>query len=125
MKIAIEAGCDNHDPASLPEGLPLHDNHCISLSSDIMIDEGVVPLDTIITCDQTGDECIGLIRLQSWIWRRAIADLSSSDLTIIRARTVLDDCLRDSPDTLAMYDCRVECFAEIWVDLTLQTEKEN
>ncbi|KAG1647726.1 hypothetical protein GQR58_030378 [Nymphon striatum] len=41
-QIAVDAGCDATNVLDLPEDEPLPADHCISIASDIMIDEGVM-----------------------------------------------------------------------------------
>jgi hypothetical protein len=124
-RIAAQAGCDRSSLAALEAGDPLVPDHCITVITDILRDEGVVPFIQEITCAGPATDCHDLARIHEVLWLRTISTLSESDLTRVRTQTVFDTCKADGLGTLAFYDCGTNRYATIWADLAQQIEQEN
>lgn len=124
-RIAVDTGCDATDIATWPQNAPLLNNHCVAVASDIMIDEGVVPVFAEITCGLLGDECRDLHRIHATLWLDAVLAMSDSDLTQLRLTIAGDDCTASDIDFTILVECDVDRLAEIWANLAQQTEQEN
>ncbi len=132
-RIAVDAGCDQIDVLSLPEGAPLPDNHCITVASDIMIDEGVVPLDTSIGCGIHWIECGELAQIHAAFWRDKVlaAAPENNGLTQVRLETLKAECRDTAEQTggwgvdLTALECEALGAAQIWADLAQQAQQDQ
>lgn len=140
MRIATEVDCDA-TPMSDATALPLSPDHCISIAADILFDEGVVPLDSALSC-AFGTECKDLARINATFWADAVTALAGDDPTIpdLQARNAIfcharpDDIGADvdmeidlralhgsepdpMTDTTASLVCMAKRSAAIWADL--------
>lgn len=124
-RIAEDAACEAKPTDQLPALTPLPNDHCITMISDILRDEGVVPFDTDITCTGPQAECVALQEVHSLLWIDAITALSDSDLTKMRLETSFLTCYgtRSSRDTVG--DCYLAALADIWADLAQATAGDN
>lgn len=123
-RIAAGAACDNRNVAEFARLTPLPDDHCITMISDILRDEGVVPFKMQTTCDLINLDCADLIYIQRVLWVQEIETLSDSPLTRLRLDEAWDACLDEHGDTDDLHTCHLGALADIWSDLA-QTEQEN
>ncbi len=124
-RIAFDTGCDASDIKLFPASATLPQDHCVTVTSDILSDEGVVPLQTNVACRPQKSECIAINRLNANLWRSAIRTLSDSDTTTDRVSAVSAACRRDNPAAMDLYTCQVNEFAAIWADLSQHQRLEN
>lgn len=132
VQIATDVGCDSTDVSQLPDSDPLPPNHCISVASDIMIDEGVVPLVTDIACGVQWIECGELAQINAAFWVDQVDLAAPADATIndLQIRNIAD-CDATARDTggwatdLDALTCLADRSAALWADITLQNEKDN
>lgn len=129
VRIAADVGCEASDPRA-GNAAPLGTDHCITIASDIMIDEGVVPLDTSIGCEGEATDCRELAMLHASLWMEAADALAEGDPTIadLQARN-FNDCFDAATATgvtaeLTTMGCIAERSAALWADL-IQTEQDN
>ncbi len=130
-RIAVDAGCDNTDASELAEGAPIPADHCITIASDIMIDEGIVPLDTDISCGISWIECGELAQLNAAFWVDQVDLLAPADPVVsdLQMRN-FSDCNVQAGEIggwasdLDALECLATRSAALWADLT-QTEQEN
>lgn len=127
MRIAVDVGC-------IMSGLPDTDgqlpaDHCAVIASDIMIDEGVVPLSTGISC---GLECGDLARINANLWVARVNDSAPDDPVVadLLVRN-FNDCNApiggadlSGPDLDALR-CLADRAALLWADIALQNEQDN
>lgn len=131
VRIATDVGCDQTDLAQLATLSPLPENHCITVASDIMIDEGIVPLINEISCGVIWIECGDLADIHTSFWADQVAALAPDDATIrdLQARN-RDECMAIAAaeggwavDLVAL-ECMAERSAALWADLA-QTKEGN
>lgn len=132
-QIAVSAGCDDTDLTLLPEGAPIPPDHCAAITSDIMFDEGVVPLMTEITCNADWIECGELAKIHADLWSRAALSAAGNDTDLVEDLQSRNeaDCSADARSTdskateLARLQCQAIRSASLWADLARQTEQDN
>lgn len=125
VQIAVGVGCNGSDIASSDPKLRLDPEHCVSIAADIMIDEGVVPLSTQITCiDGNRLECDDLAAFHTQYWEDEILAMTGQDPLILDLldRSALDCAQSVAGDTLnSLYHAGLTCvsdrYAAIWADL--------
>lgn len=130
-QIAVDAGCDATNVLDLPEDEPLPADHCITIVSDIMVDEGVVPLNTSISCGIHWIECGELTQLNTAFWVDQVDLLAPADpvVTDLQARN-FNECQVETNEIggwatdMNALECLAERSALLWVDLA-QTEQDN
>ena len=129
MRIAVDVACDATDVLLLGDD-PIPPNHCISVASDIMIDEGVVPLFTEISCGIDWIECGDLANINAAFWVDQV-DLAAPDDPVIsdlQARNV-NECTARASETggwgndLTALDCLAQRSAALWADLSSSSEE--
>lgn len=125
VQIAVDTGCDSTDLAALARDTPLSRDHCVTIASEIMIDEGVVPVFSDVICSAGDDTCTTLSAIHLDLWSDAIAALSSSDLTEIRKTDAANTCRDRYLDAWGPLDCAASRFAEIWADLAQQEQEQE
>lgn len=131
VRIAADVGCETTDITQLATLTPLPQNHCITVASDIMIDEGVVPLVNEIACGLDRTECSELAQIHAAFWVDQVDILAPGDATIndLQMRNAAE-CQAVSVTTggwasdLAALDCLAEKSAALWADL-VQTTGQN
>lgn len=127
-RIAVDVGCDATDVRALSEDAPIPSNHCISVTSDIMIDEGVVPLFTEMSC---GIECDEIAQINATFWVDQVDLVAPDDavVTDLQMRNIAD-CGGGTANTgtwaedRAALDCVADRAAALWADLVPQTEQD-
>lgn len=123
VRIAVDVACDATDVLQLDEG-PIPQDHCISIASDIMIDEGVVPLFTDIGCGIDWIECGDLANIHAAFWvdqvdLAAPADPVINDLQVRNA----NECGAQAAvnggwaTDLNALECLAARSAALWADL--------
>ena len=133
-RIAVDAGCDAMDVTRLDQWATFSPDHCITVISDIMIDEGVVPIDTNIACRTERSECGALAGLNLTFWVQAVIMAAKGDALIadIQARNFTDCNMRaqDTTPQRRAFDvqsmgCAANRSAALWADLTQQNIQDN
>jgi len=129
VRIATDVGCDATPIANLPD-LPVDGDHCISIASDIMFDEGVIPLDTTLACTR-GTDCIDIARLNAAFWAEQIItddptlkDLharNAADCGVTRTAQA-DQSAPLTSTTEAAFTCYAERSAALWADVQTQDD---
>ena len=121
-RIATDSACDATPAATFPAFAPLPPDHCITMISDILRDEGVVPLDAppleAANCGLDPVTCQDLRAIQGTYWYQSVIELADSDLTRMRSDTAWDTCLSQAPTDEAVETCHMAALATIWADLT-------
>lgn len=123
-QIAADVGCETTDITTLKQDQPLSPDHCVSITADILSDEGALPLDTSLDCSARTDACLELASIQRKLWEDALQALENGPL--------YDPTIRDLQERL-QHDCRatvpqdapasdiMDCIStgtgEIWRDL--------
>lgn len=132
VRIAIDSGCENSDVSSTGNWDKFDDNHCVTVASDIMIDEGVVPLDTDISCRNDLDDCGFIAFLNVGFWIDLILPIADDDPVVLDLhRRNITECMVDKFTPISeLYsrwavDCVSERHAALWVDITLNSEQDN
>lgn len=134
MRIAVDSGCDATDVLRLPEGEVIPPNHCITVASDIMIDEGIVPLYTQISCGVIWIECGDLANIHATFWAQQVQAATpdnSANLTQMRQETARLECNAEGragggwSTTLVTQECLTQRNAALWADLAQQTEQDQ
>jgi hypothetical protein len=131
-QIAVDVGCDATDLRTLPEDEPLPANHCITIASDIMIDEGVVPLDSDLACGPFQAECFEFTELHMllWAWEAGMTTsdgIRTSDFMI----ALIETCTEDFIDVERLtgrplsYNCFADGAARHWADLAQQNQQDQ
>ena len=131
-RIAVDTGCVATDVLALPEGEPIPPDHCITVASDIMIDEGVVPLSTEISCGIHWIECGEIAQLNAAFWADQVDLAAPDDLTVsdLQARN-FNACGAEAAEVggwateLNAMECLAARSAELWADLADTTGQEN
>jgi len=125
MQIAVGIGCDATELSTFDPELPLDPDHCVSVASDIMIDEGVVPLVTEVRCTDETIECDDLAAIHVQLWEDEILNIIGEDPLIPDLMDLASqDCTsRAEGDTDAAANrnglaCIADEFASIWADLS-------
>jgi hypothetical protein len=134
-RIADGVGCDRSGLAALESGAPLTPEHCISIISDILRDEGVVPFIQETSChalDRGVSDCADLILLHTQMWEDAVLDLAPNDPLIVDllgriAQACADDITGET--SLDPYLSGANCVSDnsslLWADLAIQNEQDN
>ncbi|MCF2905143.1 hypothetical protein L0666_09095 [Octadecabacter sp. CECT 8868] len=130
--IAIDVGCDATAIATLPEDEPFPPNHCVTVASDIMIDEGVVPLRLDIYCGINWIECGELALINDAFWKDQVEQAAPDDPLIreLQLRNIAE-CEMQSRDVggwaidLNALECTSARSASLWADLAQGMEQEN
>jgi len=124
--IADDMGCDGTPVAGLARDEPFPPDHCVSITADIMGDEGVVPLENEVTCAEDGVECQELAMLHALLWMDAVDAISDSDATIddLQARNV-NLCLAETTAIgpaaeIEAMTCIADRASALWADLAEQ-----
>ena len=131
IQIAVDVGCDATEFALFSEFDPLPAEHCIAFASDILADEGAVPLDTHIACATINDECNKLAFVQYQLWNQALLDLENGprhDPTIrdligrqTRACGADPETATDKAQLTGEFaNCMSDGIAQLWRDLVLE-----
>jgi len=122
-RIATDMGCDPTPIVTLPRDLPLSITHCVSMTADILFDEGVVPLNTEIDCQLDATECLDLATIHATLWTEKVDLVADADPTIndLQARNA-NDCLAqmttgDVDGDLSALTCIANRAASLWGDL--------
>ncbi len=132
-QIAVDAGCDATNVLDLPEGEQLPADHCISIASDIMIDEGVVPLNTDISCDINGIECGDISLINATFWAEQV-DAAAQDDPVFAADLQSrnrEDCAEEAREigswavVMDAMICEADRSAALWADLTDQNQQDQ
>lgn len=131
VRIAVDVGCDANDVSTLTNGTIPRD-HCIAVASDIMLDEGVVPIDTNISCGNEWSECDDLAVIHTQLWEDAVFGMMGDDPLILDLldRTA-QECAAETQGTTfsASYTDGLGCIAggtaSIWADIAQQTGQDN
>jgi hypothetical protein len=127
-RIAVDSACEQTPAATFPPFTHLSPDHCITMISDILRDEGVVPLDaplhSVGNCALRDLDCEDLHIIHGEYWYRAVIALSDTDLTRFRSDTEWNECMSTSPTDAAVYHCHAAALATIWADLS-QAEQDN
>jgi len=121
--IANDMGCEGTPIGAMPTDVPLPPDHCVTVTADILFDEGVVPIFAELECGADNMECLELAVINATLWTEAVNALSDDDPTIddLQARNV-NDCLAGitnigmAGEQEAM-TCIAERAAALWVDL--------
>ncbi len=133
IQIAADVGCDTTDFTLFSEFDPLPAEHCITFTSDILADEGAVPLDNMLNCSAFLNECRELAFLQYRLWNQALLDLQEGN---VHGPTIRDLLARQSNScekthanpldsdhlTAEFADCMSDGTAQIWRDLSLERQ---
>jgi len=130
MRIAVDVGCDATDLTTLDGPLPR--DHCAAIASDIMIDEGVVPLFIDISCGIDWIECGDLADINAAFWVAQTDAIAPDDPFIddLQARN-FNVCTAESLNIqgwgqdLNALECIAAGSAAIWADITIQDEQGN
>ncbi|SMX44372.1 hypothetical protein [Octadecabacter ascidiaceicola] len=131
--IAVDAGCDATNVLDLPEDEPLPADHCISIASDIMIDEGVVPLNTDISCGIDWIECGDITHINASFWAEQVDEITQDDPEFandLQSRN-REDCAgeaREIGSWAIIMDgliCEAERSAALWSDLAVQSAQDQ
>lgn len=132
LQIALDAQCEVGDVASAVEFTEFGPDNCITIASDIMLDEGVVPVDTDISCRNLGDECDYLSFIQVSFWTNLLIPLGREDPTIsdLNGRNIIDCGIQKFTPVFAAFSREaIDCFstrsATLWADISQQTDQEN
>jgi hypothetical protein len=130
VRIATDVGCDATDVMALDDG-PLPTDHCITIASDIMIDEGVVPLFTDISCGFDWIECGELAQINAAFWVDQVDATAPGDPTVsnLTLRNI-DDCNAAALDDgwaidLNALECLADRLTALWADLAITQAQEN
>lgn len=125
-EIAIGVGCETSDLAAHPPRMQLAADHCVTVISDILIDEGVVPLDAAMNCNTSPATCEDLSGLHAALWRSAVLDAAPNDPLIADLLVQnLTDCDASAASKTEAARCLTTRNASLWADLALQTEQDN
>ncbi|MDA9207382.1 hypothetical protein N9O61_00715 [Octadecabacter sp.] len=133
IQIAADVGCDTTDFTLFSEFDPLTPEHCITFTSDILADEGAVPLDTTLDCFAIINECRELAFLQYRLWNQALINIQDGHVHGPTIRDLLarqsTGCEKTHSDPLdserlpaAFADCMSDGIAQIWRDLSLESQ---
>ncbi|HCP82689.1 MAG TPA: hypothetical protein DIT67_14385, partial [Octadecabacter sp.] len=132
-RIAVDAGCDATNVLDLPEDEPLPADHCISIASDIMIDEGVVPLNTDVSCGIHWIECGDITLINASFWADQVDRITQNDPEFandLQTRN-REDCAQEAREIgnrAVLRDgliCEAERSAALWSDLTVQSSQDQ
>ena len=123
-RIAGDIGCQATPLAQVAADTALPQDHCVSVAADIMVDEGVVPVDTAIPCGPGATECQALAAIHAALWADAVRQSAGDDPTIadLQARNAAD-CLAQADAApaedadLAAQRCLARRSAALWIDL--------
>jgi len=123
-QIAADVGCETTDITTLDQGNALSPDHCVSITVDILSDEGALPLDTSLDCSAHTEACVEIASIQQKLWEDALLALENGPLydpTIRDLQNRLqDDCRATVPQdapTSDIMDCISTGTGEIWRDL--------
>lgn len=133
IQIAADIGCDTTAFALFSEFDPLPAEHCITFTSDILADEGAVPLDTFVACSRINDECDQLAFVHYQLWNQALLALANGPRHDPTIRDLLGRQLMvcgGDPTTATDADLLTDVFAncmsngisQIWRDLVLENQ---
>ena len=132
-QIAVGAGCDATNVLNLPEDKPLPADHCITITSDIMIDEGVVPLNTEIMCGIHWIECGDISLINATFWAEQVDAASQDDPAFsadLQSRN-REDCAQEAREigswavVMDAMICEADRSAALWADLAFQNQQDN
>jgi len=123
-QIAADVGCETTDITTLEQDEPLSPDHCVSITADILSDEGALPLDTSLDCSAHIDACLEIASIQQKLWEDALQALENGPLydPTIRdlQKRLQDDCRATVPQNTPAGDisnCISTGTAEMWRDL--------
>jgi len=119
-RIASEADCIRTDLALAEPFRPLPANHCITMISDILRDEGVVPLREAGLCDEPNPDCTDLRAVHSGFWNHAILSLADTPMMHMRLDSSWNACFESSPIEDALLECHIVNLSRIWTYLAQQ-----
>lgn len=135
-QIAHSIACETTDPTSLPTGTHLSPDHCISITADILSDEGAVPLNTDIDCGGPQGTCIALAEVHRQLWQEALMKLDNGPQNDPTSRNLFDligaECSPDAASrgtengpndtdfTRGDIDCATGGMIDLWRDLVLE-----
>ncbi|MGJ8611781.1 MAG: hypothetical protein ACSHWY_11835 [Octadecabacter sp.] len=131
-RIAHDIGCESNDLTQLPDGIPVPTEHCVSLTADIMNDEGVVPLYTSIGCGIDWIECGELAQLNAAFWIDQVDLVAPADAVVndLQMRNS-DDCAAQAragggwATSLNAQICEANRAAALWADIVQHQDLEN
>lgn len=120
-EIALTMGCEASVPSEMPPNRPLPPEDCARVIGDILIDEGVVPLDADWSCASEPETCLDIMEIHARYWQLAAFDASEGSRLIGR---ILEQsgaaCAAEKQDEVAISTCIAQEAAEIWIDLQNQ-----
>jgi hypothetical protein len=132
-QIAVDSGCDATNVLDLPEDEPLPADHCITIASDIMIDEGVVPLNTDISCGIHWIECGDISLINATFWAEQVDAAAQDDPAFaadLQSRN-REDCAEEAREigswavVMDAMICEADRSAALWADLTDQNQQDQ
>jgi len=129
-QIAESAGCDHTALEDLPTDTLMSPDHCVSIASDILSDEGAVPLETGIECSHSNSECVILAGVQHQHWQLALVQLDNGPSNDPTSRDLLGRIIAECAETSdasnienaalrdkMSIDCASTGMAQLWRDL--------
>lgn len=118
-RIASDTGCSGVQTTSFARFTPLPTDHCITMISDILRDEGVVPLREGRPCTSRNLDCTDLRDIHAAFWYGAVLSLSDTPLTMLRLDDGWTTCSDAHPAEAEVMRCHIANMADIWTELTL------
>jgi hypothetical protein len=132
MQIAIDIGCEATDVSLSSDWDRFEVDHCVKIASDIMQDEGIVPLFGDISCRDDLDECgsLAFVHVSLWIDRLRLDAPDEETLETIFLSN-LAECevekfvpLSQSFSRQAVI-CMANRSASAWADLAQQNQQDQ
>ena len=118
VRIAVDSLCDATDPRTFEAFTPLPEDHCVTMISDILGDEGVVPLLDTPTCTIDSLECTDIIEIHAKYWFQSVLALADTPNTKLRIDDGWNACMEVDPTDPAVTICHTQRLADIWSDLS-------
>jgi len=128
VQIAADIGCETTDLRTLAQDTPMSPDHCVTIASDILSDEGALPLDTAFNCDIDIQACIELALVQRQLWNTALDGLENGPQHDPTIRDLLGRVQTDCQTTPTnvpplepqFSNCVSDGASQIWRDLVLE-----